>query len=113
MTPRILGLLALPAVLLAAPAAAEPVTIRVAYGDLDLATAQGVSQLETRLDRASRRACQNGNSMRSLADITNYRECLAELRGAYREKVRIAAAEAGNARRVSMLADKIMLIGRI
>lgn len=113
MTRRILGLLAPPAMLLAAPAAAEPVTIRVAYGDLDLTTAQGISQLETRLERAGRRACQNGNAMRSLGHLTSYRACVADLRGAWREQVRIAAAEAGNARRVSLLADKIMLIGRI
>ncbi|MFZ9394818.1 MAG: UrcA family protein [Erythrobacter sp.] len=44
----------------AAPAAAgtETVEIRIAYGDLDLATAAGRTALERRIKRVTRKACE-------------------------------------------------------
>ncbi len=61
------------AVALIAASAASAEDIRVAYGDLDLASAAGAQQFDRRVNRAVRNACQGG-SHREAA------QCAASLR---------------------------------
>jgi hypothetical protein len=48
---------------------------------------------------------------RDLRQVSAYRECLAEARASYGDQVELALDNA-NARRVAVLADKIMLFTR-
>lgn len=102
----------LPALALAcaAPAAAEPVTVLVPYGDLDLTKDEGRDVLEARLARATARVCGGTPSARDLVQIQAYRACRAEARVGYETQVQLAL-DAANARRVAGLAAKIGLLG--
>lgn len=93
----------------AAPAFAEPVSMTVPYGDLDLTKAEGRNALEARLDRAARKVCGSVPEARNLKLMQARRTCLAEARTGYRAQVEIARNTA-NARRVAVLADKIGML---
>jgi UrcA family protein len=101
----------LPALALAcaAPALAEPVTLTVPYGDLDLTNQAGRQTLEARLDRATRKVCGGAAPMRDLARMANWRVCVAAARASTRDQVELAL-NAANARRVAVLADKLVLL---
>ncbi|WP_158094094.1 UrcA family protein [Erythrobacter tepidarius] len=88
--------LAAPAVALAAPPASETVTLRIAYGDVDLTSAEGRAALEARIDAKLRQACQFAGAARYTFGRTRIDEqCLADARVAARAEVeRVAAAEA-------------------
>lgn len=103
----------LPALALAcaAPAFAEPATVTVPFGDLDLTKDAGRKTLEIRLARATRKVCGGSVPMRNLAMAKAYRECLAEVKTGYQSQVELALNNA-NARRVAVLADKIALLAR-
>lgn len=92
----------------AAPALAEPVSIAVPYGDLDLTKADGRQALDQRLVRATRQVCGTAPA-RDLTRIAAHRSCLAEARASYQDQVTIAL-NAANARRVAVLATKIGLL---
>jgi UrcA family protein len=94
---------------IAAPVAAAPldgeeiVTVRVAYGDLDVTSAEGRAALEARIEAKLRKACtvegiarySNGRSTRDAA-------CLTEARtAALAEVERVAAATARSGRTVA------------
>lgn len=105
--------LVLPALALAiaAPAAAEtvqPFAVEVAYGDLDLTKDAGRDALDRRLTRAARQIC-GSRPARNLAMIEDHGNCLAEVRTNYQPQVELALNNA-NARRVAVLADKIVLL---
>lgn len=46
-----------------APASAEPVTVRIGYGDLDLRDPAAVQQLRKRTVRAIERACRSASEL--------------------------------------------------
>lgn len=108
--------LVLPALALAiaGPAAAEttaqPFTVEVAYGDLDLTKDAGRDALDRRLARAARQIC-GSRPARNIAMIQDHGNCLADVRTNYQPQVELALNNA-NARRVAVLADKIMLLAR-
>lgn len=103
--------LALPLIALAAiagPAVAEParddmVTVRVAYGGVDLTSAEGRATIEARINAKVRKAC----SLVGTARYTHGRvaiddKCVAEARtAALAEVERVAAAEARGGRAVA------------
>ena len=95
----------------AAPAFAAPASIAVPYGDLDLTKEAGQKTLDIRLARAARQLCGGVTSARDLQRMSAYRACLAEARASWGEQVELALDNA-NARRVAVLADKIMLFTR-
>jgi len=96
-----LPLIALTAV--AAPVAAETVTVRIAYGDVDVTSTEGRAALEARIDSKVREACTAEAASRfvfgrSVVD----RKCIAEARvAALAEVERVAAAEARAGRAVA------------
>lgn len=94
----ILPLIALAAV--AAPAAAETVTVRIAYGDVDVTSAEGRAALETRINAQLRKACTTEAAGRFAFGRTVVdSKCVAEARTvALAEVERVAAAEARNGR---------------
>lgn len=102
--------IALPALALAcaAPAFAEPISVAVPYGDLDLNNDAGRKALDQRLDRATRKVC-GAAPVRDLALRSAYSACLANARTSYKSQVEIAL-NAANARRVAVLANKLGLL---
>jgi UrcA family protein len=94
---------------LAAPAFAEPVSVAVPYGDLDLTKPAGREALDTRLDRAARQICGGAAPARVLSEVRAYRACLDQARAGYQDQVQLALSTA-NARRVATLADKLGLL---
>ena len=101
-----LPLIALAAV--AAPVAAEPaaeqaVTVRIAYGDVDVATAEGRAALEARIDAKLRKACTVEASGRyTFGRAVVDSKCVADARiAALAEVERVASAEARNGRSVA------------
>mgnify|MGYP002778661700 FL=1 len=95
----------------AAPALAEPVSVSVPYGDLDLTKEAGRKALDARLGRAVRKVCGGAAPIRNIAQVAAWRECLAEARESYGPQVELAL-NAANARRVAVLADKIAVFTR-
>lgn len=102
-----LPLLALAAI--AAPAAAATVegekivTVRVAYGDLDVTSTEGRAALEARIDAKLRKACTvEGIARYSNGRSTRDANCIAEARiAALAEVERVAAFEARRGRAVA------------
>ncbi len=99
----LLALAALAAPAVAAPAAEQTVTVRIAYGDVDLTSAEGRAALEARIDAKLRKAC----ALEGTARYSNGRpaidgKCVAEARVvALAEVERVAAAEARSGRTVA------------
>ena len=97
----VLPLLALAAV--AAPAGAETVTLRIAYGDVDVTTTEGRAALEARIDASLRKAC----TLQGTARYSNGRpiidsKCVTDARtSALAEVERVAALQASNGRKVA------------
>lgn len=95
--------LALTAAVLAAPvvAADEAPSVAVRYGDLDLTSAEGQQQLDSRLERAAREVCgvnekRTGTYLRSQSSRECYREARRHLDQQYAEVVsRKSAARGG------------------
>lgn len=97
----------LPALALAAatPALAQPATIVVPYGDLDLTREAGRKALDARITRAATRLCGTIGA-RDLARITAHKACVAEVRASTAPQVELAL-DAANARRVAALSAKL------
>lgn len=95
------------AMALAAPVAAQTVSVEVPYGDLDLTKADGRDVLDRRLTRAARQVC-GGRPIRDVGMIQRHNGCIANVRASYQPQVELALNNA-NARRVAVLADKITL----
>jgi len=94
---------------LAAPAVAQPTTVAVPFGDLDLTKPAGRETLDARLDRAARKVCGGVPATRVLAEVKAHRECLVAARASYKDQVELALNNA-NARRVAVLADKLGML---
>ena len=102
-----LSLIALAAI--ATPVVAAPldagqiVTVRIAYGDLDVNSAEGRAALEARIDAKLRKACTvQGVARYSTGRSTQDAACITEARTAARAEVeRVAAAEARSGRAVA------------
>jgi UrcA family protein len=107
----VLSAAALACAAIAAPTLAEPVTLAVPYGDLDLTTQDGRAILDIRLARAARMVCGDVSATRDLLAKRAHRACVAEARANTRDQVELAL-NAANARRVAVLADKIGLLAR-
>jgi len=99
----LIALFAFAAPAVAAPAADETVTVRIAYADVDVATAEGRAALEARIDAKLRKACTVESSGRytfGRAVVDN--KCIADARiVALAEVERLASAEARNGRSVA------------
>jgi UrcA family protein len=96
----ILPLIALAA---AAPLAAETVTLRVAYGDVDVTSAEGRAAIEARIDAKLRQACKlEGAGRYTFGRTVVDEKCVADARvAALAEVERVAAAEARAGRAVA------------
>jgi UrcA family protein len=96
----ILPLIALAA---AAPLAAETVTLRVAYGDVDVTSAEGRAAIEARIDAKLRQACKlDGTARYTFGRTVVDEKCVADARvAALAEVERVAAAEARAGRSVA------------
>ena len=96
-----LAAIAVPAV--AAPAGDDMVTVRIAYGDVDVTSAEGRATIEARINAKARKAC----SLVGTARYTHGRvaiddKCVAEARtAALAEVERVAAAEVRSGRAVA------------
>ncbi len=101
-----LPLIALAAVatpVLAAPAADQTVTVRIDYGDVDVASTEGRAALEARIDAKLRKACTIEAATRySYGRTVIDDKCVAEARVvAFAEVERVAAAAARSGRAVA------------
>lgn len=97
-----LPLLALAA--LAAPAAAENVvTVKIAYGDVDVTSAEGRAALEARIDARLKKACVNPAAARYAHSRRAVdRKCVADARvAALAEVERVAALQQRSGREVA------------
>ena len=96
--------LAAPALAIAAPQAGEQtVTFRVAYGDVDVTSAEGRAAVEARIDAKLRQACKVETASRYAYGRTVIDEkCVADARiAALAEVERVAATEARAGRAVA------------
>lgn len=100
----LIALAAVAAPVLAAPLDAEQIiTVRVAYDDLDLTSAEGRATLEARINAKVRKAC----TVEGIARYSNGRSklddnCIAEARSTARVEIdRLAAAEARRGRAIA------------
>lgn len=89
---------------IAAPVSADDtVTVRIAYGDVDVTTAEGRNAIEARIDAKLRRACtikSAGRYIYGRAAVDS--KCVADARTvALAEVERLASAEARNGRSVA------------
>ena len=95
----VLAAIAAPAV--AAPMADEVVTVRIAYGDVDVTTTEGRATLEARIDAELRKACTVEGAYRYGRSVLDTK-CVAEARTvALAEVDRVASAQTRNGRSVA------------
>lgn len=99
----LIALAAIAAPAFAAPVAGETVTVRIAYGDVDLTSAEGRAALEARIDAKLRKACASDSAARYTIGRTVIDDkCVADARvAALAEVERVAAAEARSGRAVA------------
>jgi len=71
----------------AVPAAAETVSVSVKYADLNLASAQGVETLESRIAIAVKDVCAKPETIRDLKSMAAWESCKAEAAAMAREQV--------------------------
>ena len=100
---KFLPLIAFAALCAPALATAETVTVRIAYGDVDVTSAAGRSTLEARIEAQLRKACAIPGAARYTHGRTAVdSKCVAEARtAALAEVERVAAAEARSGRSVA------------
>jgi UrcA family protein len=96
----ILPLIALAA---AAPLAAETITLRVGYGDVDVTSTEGRAAIEARIDAKLRQACKlEGAGRYTFGRSVIDEKCVADARvAALAEVERVAANEARAGRAVA------------
>ncbi len=99
----LIALVAVAAPAVAAPAAEETVTVRIAYDDVDVTSAEGRAAIEARINAKLRKACTVETAGRytygrSIIDD----KCVADARTvALAEVARVAAIEARSGRAVA------------
>ena len=98
-----LPLIALAALAAPAVAADETVEVRIAYGDVDVTTAEGRAAIEARIAAKLRKACAIPAASRyTYGRPALDSQCVADARNAAIAEVeRIAAAKAGSGRAVA------------
>lgn len=81
----------------AAAAEAERMTVKVSYGDINLATPEGQRVLDQRLEKAARTVCRVTN-VTTGTRIMNHevRQCLAKARADTRQQVAALTAKQQN-----------------
>lgn len=98
----LIALSAFAAPAIAAPSADQSVTVRIAYGDVDVTSAEGRAALEARIDAKLRKACTVAASRYTQARSTLDKQCVADARiAALAEVERVAAAEVRTGRAVA------------
>lgn len=99
----LIALAAIAAPVAAAPAAEETVTVRIAYGDVDVTTTEGRAAIEARIDAQLRKACAIENAARySYGRPAVDSKCVTDARtAALAEVERVASAESRNGRAVA------------
>lgn len=99
----LIALAAIAAPAVAAPAADETVTVRIAYGDVDVTSTEGRAALEARIDATLRKACAlEGTARYAHGRAAIDGKCVAEARtAALAEVERVAALEARSGRAVA------------
>jgi UrcA family protein len=99
----LIALAAVAAPAFAAPAGDDTVTVRIAYGDVDVTSAEGRAALEARIDAKLRKACTTEAAGRFAYGRTVVdSKCVAEARTAALAEVdRVAALEARSGRAVA------------
>jgi UrcA family protein len=97
----------LPALALAAatPALAQPYSVSVPYGDLDLTKDADRKALDARITRAARKVCGTLGA-RDLVHIVARQDCIVAARASAAPQVELAL-NAANARRVAALSAKL------
>ncbi|MGB3472906.1 MAG: UrcA family protein [Erythrobacter sp.] len=91
----------------ASPALSQntPPSVSVSYAGLDLTSEAGRETLDRRLAQATRSVCGGKPSMRELAKMAAFRECVAATKAGY-EAQRVAALKAANEKRMAFLSGK-------
>lgn len=99
----LIALAAVAAPAIAAPAVDETVTVRVAYGDVDVTSAAGRAAIEARIEASVRKACTlQGASRYAYGRTVIDDKCVADARvAALAEVERVAAADARSGRSVA------------
>lgn len=99
----LIALAAIAAPAVASPSAEETVTVRIAYGDVDVTSTEGRAALEARIDAKLRKACTiDGAARYTHGRSTIDDKCVAEGRtAALAEVERVAATEARSGRAVA------------
>lgn len=99
----LIALAAVTAPVAAAPAADETVTVRIAYGDVDVTSAEGRNALEARIEAKLRKACTiESNARYAYGRSAVDSQCVAEARtAALAEVERVASLQARNGRSVA------------
>lgn len=99
----LIGLAAIAAPAVAAPVGDDMVTVRVAYGDVDVTTVDGRAAIEARIDAKVRKACAlTGAARYTHGRVAVDDRCVAEARtAALAEVERVAAAEGRSGRAVA------------
>lgn len=101
-TLSLIALAALAATPLSAAAAEDTRTVRIAYGDVDVTTAEGRAALEARIDAKLRKACTFEASRYTFGIAKVDEKCLADARTvALTEVERVAAIQARSGRTVA------------
>ncbi|NJO13760.1 MAG: UrcA family protein [Rhizobiales bacterium] len=99
----LIALTAIAAPAVAAPAGDDMVTVRVAYGDVDVTTAEGRAAIEARINAKVRKACTVEAAARySYGRSVIDEKCVGDARvAALAEVERVAAVEARSGRAVA------------
>jgi len=99
----LIALAALAAPAVAAPVGADTITVKIAYGDVDVTTAEGRAALETRIEARLKKAC----TLEAASRYTHTRkavdsQCVADARtAALAEVERVAALPSRSGREVA------------
>lgn len=99
----LIALFAVAAPAVAAPADTDTVTVRIAYGDVDVTSAEGRAAIEARIDAQLRKACTiDGASRYAYGRPAIDSKCVADARAvALAEVERVATLEARSGRTVA------------
>lgn len=80
--------------ILAVPAAAQQVSVSIAYGDLDLTGPTGVKRLDQRIGNAVEQVCGIAREQKALSSARASRKCGREVWGDVANQRRLAIARA-------------------
>ena len=78
-------------VAMATPLRAQPLEVKVAYGDLDIASRTGAAELQARINRAAAQVCGHRNA----GNLSSVNACRREAAAAARGQVAMNSDNAG------------------